>query len=1018
MYSLFKQLLLGGAIFLSGKVLAQTTEPITLGENVVKCFTEESEALLRLKNPRKETNAQFEAWMQQAIAERKKLNAGSRVQAQYTIPVIFHIIHNGEAVGTKPNMTAALIQQQLNQINKDFANASGSTYSAAQNTGVQFVLAQLNTSGGTLSEPGINRINRNAPPDGGAAWTDYTTANAGAGWYTSYIDSDVKPRTIWNPAHYLNIWVIPRISSPSVTGTLLGYATFPGSTLAGMPSSESTTASGVVVYSLTIGSMIAPYGDCASAVSFGRGRTLTHEIGHYLGLRHIWGDATCGTDYCDDTPVHQTSNAGKPVHPKSNSCGTADEMFENYMDYVDDDVMHTFTQNQTDRIQTVMANSPMRSTLSGSPAGGVMATPSNGLYFTNCGKAVSYSELANAGTYPRYKDIPIRLEVENQATGNATVNLNITGSNLTGYQLPSSVNFVAGETHKNINLRIFDNARVEADRVWTISYTITGTGVSAGVNAQTLQITIVDDDQAQVSQNRINIINENFDNPVGWTTLSSGGMPNLWRVSTAGDAGGAGNAAYVANVAGVNTYDKATAGLAVLRTPLINPLGYSDIRATYKYRVWGERSGGTLLDYGMFSYATGAAPTTFYNTNLTYAGTGAPVLANPTVTLSGSVFQSPFYIGFYWSNNANGTGNDPGFNIDDVVISALGTQVETTVGSSQAFDISSGTVNNFKSVTNSRVIAKVEAASTTINGVSASVSAAGNGTTAINTAQGSYMRSNKVVTLVPVTANTSATYRATFYYTTAELAAWPDISNLKILKVRDGVSLAGTISSGNAQVFNVTVDDQRTEKGYASFTGDFTGGFSQFMLASANIVLPVELVSFTATPQDNQIALKWTTADEVNNKGFAVERSTDGVNYQTIGWVNGNGNANVTNHYLFNDVYVQPDILYYYRLKQTDFDGKEKLSLTRTARLTSSAVKIMLNPNPAVQGKVALFISGIQNAVSVKMYNIQGQLVKTWSQVNAHERQATLDLQGLKAGTYLIFIQLNDKTWTEKLLIQ
>ncbi len=1014
-----KQVLLVGLTLFAYTAFAQTATPITLNNSIVKCYTDENEALLRKNNPNKETNAQFEAWMNKAIVERKKLHAGARVQAQYTIPVVFHIIHNGEAVGTNPNITAAAVMQQLNQLNKDFANHAGSKYAVAQNSEIQFVLAQFDTLGNALTEPGIRRVNRNAPPTGGA-WTNYNTANAGAGWLTSYIDANVKPRTIWNPNHYLNIWVIPRITAVGVSGILLGYATFPGGTLAGLPSGESATGSGVVIYTPVVGSMIAPYGTCTGAASYGRGRTLTHEVGHYLGLRHIWGDSNCGTDYCNDTPTHQTANSGKPTHPKANSCGTADEMFENYMDYVDDDVMNTFTQDQIDRMQVVMANSTYRNTLSGSPAGGVTSTASNRIFFTNCGRAVSFNELGTEGTYPRYKDIKIRLEVENQATGNATVNFAIAGANLHGYQLSQpSVNFVAGETYKEIMLRVFDNAEDEGNRTWTISYTITGTGVSVGTNAQTFQVNILDNDKANISNNRITLINQNFESgTTGWGYLSSTGTTNLWRVGANGDAGGSGNAAYISGSAAepfVNTYNKATPGFAVLRTPLINTIGYSNFNIRFNYRVGGENIDDVAYDYGSLMYANMEASTTFYEFSPKYASTTtAAVAAQPSISFNA---DAPFYFGFAWVND-NIDGNDPGFNVDDILLTALGTQIETGASTTESYDVRSNTINNFVNHANNRIIAKLEASSVAINGLKATIVSAGNGNTAITTNTGSYFRSNKVITLVPASANTNATYRATFYYTTAELAAWPDITNLKILKVNDGVSLAGVINATNAQVFTAVVDDQRTEKGYASFTADFTGGFSQFMLASANIILPVDLVTFTATPQKTAINLHWATATEINNKGFAVERSIDGTTFETIGWVDGAGNSTVTHNYTFTDAFIQPNTLYYYRLRQTDFDTRERFSGIRTARINSSAVKIMLTPNPASSDNVSLFISGIKNNVAVKMYNMQGQLVKSWNNVNAFDRQAILPLQGLNSGTYLIYIQLDDKNWTEKLVIQ
>ncbi len=136
----------------------------------------------------------------------------------------------------------------------------------------------------------------------------------------------------------------------------MGYASFPSlSTLADLISSETANKAEIIIATGTIGSTFSP---AVCGNSYGLGKTLTHESGHFFVLRHIWGDATCGEDYCNDTPIHFVSNNGVPTHTKNNSCGTADEMFENYMDYTDDIVLNTFTAKQVDRMQTVMLNSP------------------------------------------------------------------------------------------------------------------------------------------------------------------------------------------------------------------------------------------------------------------------------------------------------------------------------------------------------------------------------------------------------------------------------------------------------------------------------------------------------------------------------------------------------------------------------------------------------------------------------------------------------------------------------------
>ena len=157
---------------------------------------------------------------------------------------------------------------------------------------------------------------------------------------------------------------------------LLGYATFPpNSTLSGLSSTGTSTTDGVVV-------LYNAFGRVGSLISgYDLGRTATHEVGHYLGLRHISGDSPCATDYCMDTPAQTGGfaggggglNWGCPSHPfqaglcagsGSNPGDPNGEMFMNYMDYVDDNCYNMFTNDQKTRMVTALINSPMRNLLS------------------------------------------------------------------------------------------------------------------------------------------------------------------------------------------------------------------------------------------------------------------------------------------------------------------------------------------------------------------------------------------------------------------------------------------------------------------------------------------------------------------------------------------------------------------------------------------------------------------------------------------------------------------------------
>lgn len=265
---------------------------------------------------------------------------GQRSNDVITIPVVFHIIHDGDAVGSGENVSDALIQAQLDQMNDDFAlmNSDANMIPAmfqglAANTMVQFCLAQRTPD--CQATTGINRVN-----GGQASWT------------RAQINSTLKPATIWDRDQYLNIWTV-RFGAPD--DGLLGYAQFPGGT---------ANTDGVVNAYYTTGSLANPNPDPAGFGVYNKGRTMTHEVGHWLNLLHIWGDANCGSDLVADTPIHETDNGGCPSHPKTNTCsGTITEMFMNYMDYVNDDCMHMFSEGQSDRICAVLNSGGLRATL-------------------------------------------------------------------------------------------------------------------------------------------------------------------------------------------------------------------------------------------------------------------------------------------------------------------------------------------------------------------------------------------------------------------------------------------------------------------------------------------------------------------------------------------------------------------------------------------------------------------------------------------------------------------------------
>jgi hypothetical protein len=305
---------------------------------------------------------QFEDWYQNLraadIAAKGAPGGGGNTESIFNIPVVVHVVHNNEALNSinatsGGNLNAAQIVDQINILNRDYNGLNPDTASIPAvfkpvfaKFQVNFCLAVVNPTGGVMAEPGIDRINRVSK-----GWT--------APPYTqSYIDATIKPNSIWDPNRYFNVWVM------NLGGGLLGYATFPnpgGTGLAGLPAPYgSATTDGVVILNTAFGSI----GTAVNNAPYNKGRTITHEAGHWMGLRHIWGDASCGNDYCNDTPTQSTSNFGCPNFP-SVTCGNGPngDMFMNYMDYVDDACMFMFTKDQKYRAQLILQGAPIRSSL-------------------------------------------------------------------------------------------------------------------------------------------------------------------------------------------------------------------------------------------------------------------------------------------------------------------------------------------------------------------------------------------------------------------------------------------------------------------------------------------------------------------------------------------------------------------------------------------------------------------------------------------------------------------------------
>ena len=239
------------------------------------------------------------------------------------IPVVVHIVHRNDT----ENLGKAQIDSQIQVLNDDFrkknadvSNVPAAFAALAADARISFKLATTDPAGNPTDGITRTRTTRNGFTD------DDSVKSAGSGGADA-----------WPADEYLNIWVC------HLLGGLLGYAQFPGGPAA---------TDGVVIRQSAFGTT------GTAAAPFNLGRTATHEVGHWLNLRHIWGDdgdGCGGSDFVADTPNQAGPNTGTPTFPKTScSNGPNGDMFMNYMDYTDDVGMFMFTAGQVTRMQACL----------------------------------------------------------------------------------------------------------------------------------------------------------------------------------------------------------------------------------------------------------------------------------------------------------------------------------------------------------------------------------------------------------------------------------------------------------------------------------------------------------------------------------------------------------------------------------------------------------------------------------------------------------------------------------------
>jgi len=884
---------------------ALSNEPLQLTEEnqrhfnetgFVRCATVEVEALRRQNDPTVQSVEEFENWLAPLIEERKQRIAqqkadGTFRRIEYNIPIIFHVI-TGSA-GDAYDLSASQIQAQIDQLNIDFRNLAGSTDPAAADSEINFIPAMVDPNGIPLAEPGIDRV--------------YGYAGAQS---QGTMDGGIKQATIWDRSLYANIW------TANLSGGLLGYAQFPSnSTLPGMPTNGgSAQTDGVVVLAGTVGSVANP----GTAAPYNLGRTLTHEVGHWIGLRHIWGDANCGDDYCADTPESATSNFGCPT---LTTCDGIQDMVENYMDYTNDACMDIFTNDQVGRMVTALENATGLSSLPSSTTGNGSPT----IAFS------SSSESEIEGTSCTARDVSIPVLIGLGASADATVTFSASGSatNMADFEiLTPSVTFPAGDNSaQNLTLRIYEDGFVEADETIVVDMSLSTSGDAelATNGSETLIFTILNDDNAPNSGSTVTLISDDFESytdfiidGIGdWITIDDDGLNTY--------------------TGGNDTPAWANAG-AAMAYQIFNPVTAAvtnsdgsdgetrdfDPRSGAKYAAaWAAVPGANpanddwlvspVLSLGAsgnsVSFWVKAMSDTYgpenYNVGV-YVGNGTPTSGSDFTMISAASLTAPYGVWTEDTYDLSAYNNQDirigihcisadryMFMVDDFSVTTFGQDsVQTAVnsGTSAQMDlIGPGSAYGYDSASGN-IMAQVQNNDAFNYGCAdISVMRAGSGAQMYeNPDTGEYVM-DKAFKIDTDAGNVAGDVMAAFYFTEDEVSGWETATG----QVRADLYIIREVNGNVEDIVPATIGSYGATD--VTLQGSFTGADGDFYFGPLNAVLSVEdnvfeTFSMYPNPANNEVTIELRSDQDVNITIFDIR----GREVFTNGYVNNSALFNRT----------------------------------------------------------------------------------------------------------------------------
>ncbi len=748
------------------------------------------------------------------------------------------------------------------------------------------------------------------------------------------------------------------------------------------------------------------------AAPYNLGRTLTHELGHYLDLAHIWGDGCAVDDGVADTPESASSYGACP-DISSSSCGSRD-LHMNYMDYTSDACMYMFTAGQAD-VMSAYLNSNLPAVIAN--ADNVTGPAVARIAFMEPSLTIPEGTI-NCST-DAFRTVPITVSISEAPDADARVNLLISGNAEEGvdYTLSNtSFDIAAGDdTDKTVFLEILGDGEIEADEVIAIQLEVEAHGSNARLgNLDAIRITISNDDWLPSDVRDVALLKQDFNEDLGeWTVVDGGSSAATWQLSLA--AGGLNGTQYV-----TANSDDAGSGVVMdetLLSPVFDGTSVTNLRLdfdqyirvynrrteeTFDIDIWNgsswqnvfhhEEADGSLGDYAepdQQSIDLSAYAAEDNQLRFTYRAEYDWFWILDNITISG--LSKP--------NVQQEANQDGGF-------------VELDFGPEETvyfYDQQTG--NIMMSLTN---LTEHDYGCTRVEIDDAD---SGDPGARRSSSLSPRMLTDKSFRVTPTNNDDKGKYSISLYYTSAEINGWLAASGETL---DDLVMLKSVGRIADANILEESTVSQATFGEDFVFTSSFSTGFSGFALGGAVMALPVEYTGIEAFPLEKTIKVEWTTAAEFNNAGFEVWRkSAAEQSFRKIGFVEAATEPQGNGSYQFEDENVLPGRPYFYRLRQLDFDGSSSESEIVSAELQPAGLTMLAFPNPtadvlnvSIAGNDA---DGRGTAGAVELLDGRGRVIRSLDLLPG-VIDHSLTLKGLPSGVYFLTFTTDENRQVKRII--